>query len=546
MSQDQRAFGGWRDWIVLVPVVLVALVFCWRWAGPIVLDPQSIGWLAYNDRAQHTLGWWFFRDSPWNWPPGLSPRYGIELATGIGLVDGLPLLALPFKLISPWLPPVFQYWGLWFLLCFALQAAFGFALARALDMSRLVSSVAALFAVAFPAFLMRLTEHMALGGGHWLILAALWLYVKREPPRLYAWPLLLGLAAAVHPTLMTIAGAIWLASIAERLWRNRIVAVRALLEFALGIAAMLLVLWAAGVLQTSSYTSFGYGRFSANLLAFLDPDGWSRIIPDLAGTERTPNEGFNFLGLGILLLVPLVVPLSVAHWRTPLQPRWLPLLVCCLALTLFAITHRPAFLDRPLFELPLPGVVEDFANIFRSSGRMLWPVGYLVTFALLLGAARWLGRLAAPVLLVLLATQIFDTSPGWARFRPAATAATTVWPTSMNDPLWQRLAPHYERVRVLPVQEPSPYWFELSYFAWLKGLATDAVYLSRVDGAAYAAAQTAGEEALQSGSFDPSAIYVLSDEDTVSRVAWHVEPGDLYREIDGYYVFARGGKQYAE
>ena len=84
------------------------------------LIPDNIAWLNFGDRAMHTLGWMFFREAAWQNPPGMSPDLGIELSSSIALVDGLPLFALPLKLIRDWLPQPFQYWGDWLLLSLSL------------------------------------------------------------------------------------------------------------------------------------------------------------------------------------------------------------------------------------------------------------------------------------------------------------------------------------------------------------------------------------------------------------------------------------------
>ena len=97
--------------------------------GWTTLIPTNIGWLDFADRAMHTLGWMFFRAAAWGNPPGLSPELGLELSNSIGLVDGLPLFAVPLKLVSAWLPQPFQYWGAWLLICFLLQALFAYLIA---------------------------------------------------------------------------------------------------------------------------------------------------------------------------------------------------------------------------------------------------------------------------------------------------------------------------------------------------------------------------------------------------------------------------------
>src|SRR3982751_4213177 len=70
--------------------------------GPQVLDVTNIGWLTQaGDSFTHYLGWEFFRRSPWTWPPGLNPDYGLQFSSSIIFSDSVPLLALALKLFSP-------------------------------------------------------------------------------------------------------------------------------------------------------------------------------------------------------------------------------------------------------------------------------------------------------------------------------------------------------------------------------------------------------------------------------------------------------------
>ena len=78
-----------------------------------------------DDPATHFLGWHFFRNEPWHLPLGLNWAYGMEMSSSIVYTDSIPLLALIFKPFSNYLPTLFQYTGLWILICFALQGTFG-------------------------------------------------------------------------------------------------------------------------------------------------------------------------------------------------------------------------------------------------------------------------------------------------------------------------------------------------------------------------------------------------------------------------------------
>ena len=77
-------------------------------AGDQFLDPTNVAWLEGGDPLQHYLGWAFYRNSPWTWPVGLNPLYGMEFSNSIVFTDSIPLLAIPFKAISQFLPYPFQ------------------------------------------------------------------------------------------------------------------------------------------------------------------------------------------------------------------------------------------------------------------------------------------------------------------------------------------------------------------------------------------------------------------------------------------------------
>ena len=53
---------------------------------------------------------------------------------------------------------------------------------------------------------------------------------------------------------------------------------------------------------------FGYGYFKTNFLSFIDPvpslnsNDWSIILPDIYNFSGE-NEGFAYLGFGILILI---------------------------------------------------------------------------------------------------------------------------------------------------------------------------------------------------------------------------------------------------
>jgi hypothetical protein len=126
--------GSWhrvdRLLVPLAGALTGGAFFVWI-AGSRVIDPTEIGWVMQGDWRIHFLGWHFFRGEPWHWPPGrIEGYYHAPAGTAVGFTDSIPIAAFLLKPIAGWLPMPFQYLGLWLLLCFALQGAFGVRLAR--------------------------------------------------------------------------------------------------------------------------------------------------------------------------------------------------------------------------------------------------------------------------------------------------------------------------------------------------------------------------------------------------------------------------------
>jgi hypothetical protein len=528
----------------VIAAALIGAAAFFAWAGPKYLDPGNVGWLKYNDRAMHMLGWWFYRASPWGLPPGINPRNGLEISGSVALSDSLPLFALPFKLLSPFLPQVFQYWGIWLLVCVVLQGLFAYLLARELRLTTLTSLLFAAFLVIMPAFLLRMSMHMALSA-HWVLLAALYLYVRQQPLRLFVWPLLLALVAAIHAYLLVMVLAIWAAALLQRFWLKRIGWSLAALEAMLALAATLVVLWAVGFFVTSSLGTSGFGFYRMNLLTLITPYNWSKIIPGLPVTEGD-YEGLIFPGLGMLLLLVLAL-FATPALKVVAGRRWLPLLIVILLLLVFAASNKPVIGSVELGTVPLPQWVLNLASTFRASGRMVWPAGYLLCLTIFVAIDR---RFGARKLLVLgalaLGVQLADMSDGFTAFQRIPLPVAATWDTPLKSPFWNIAATHYAKVRAIPIEGLNHHWRELAYYAATHGLGTDVAYLGRIDAAGSSQLRDMATAALADGSFEPDALYLLDFRSAV--LARHfMKPDDLLTRIDdNYIVLAPAGRHLPE
>lgn len=539
-----RIFDSW-----LLPVLLGALA-CLLITGGAMLLPGNIHWLVQGDLAQSYLGWAFYRHASWSWPPGVNPLYGAGLHSSIYYSDSIPLLAMLLKPWATWLPEPFQYFGLWVLACFVLQAWFAWRLLGLVTPSAIVKAMGVLFFVFAPPMLLRLGGHMALVG-HWIVLAAIYLCLR--PDRRHQtmwWAILLVVAMMVHAYLFAIAGAIWLADVAQR---YRMLALSSTDTFAsrwrmllpgmvLVGAVVMLAAWIAGLFVVSGQgtQAEGFGYYKMNVLAPINGAGWSHLglnFPQAAGEY----EGFNYLGVGGIALILSAAVVAMLRPRASQDRRVTrPLWVVAALLAIAAITCNIG-MGTAQWLVPLPEKWRmALSHIpLQSTGRLFWATYYVVLLAALyVLLQRCSVRWQVIVLSGALILQCIDLAPGFANLRTMLSARThdDAIP-GMHGDFWDEAGQRYTLLRVLPLSKPAD-WEQLAFYANSHRMGMDGVQLARIDLDRFMILYNAGQEALLGDKLDPHTLYLLDDREvTVARAAVPAAHATLFR-LDGKNVLA--------
>jgi hypothetical protein len=510
--------------------------------GPGVVPPWRTGWMLSGqvgpDPVQYWLGWAFFRADEWRWPPGLNPRYGLELSSSVFYADSIPLLAFVFKALRG-VVHVEQYWGLWILACGGLMALMAWRLIGLATQDPLARLAGAFLFALQPMLINRLGGHLALGG-QFLVLMGLWLCLR--PPegwgaRLAKWVALSLAASLIHSYLLPMVLAFWLADALTRPWRRLAVEGGAVIGAALG------GLWLAGFFVLSAGhggSGSRYGEMQLDLLSPFDPGPWGAILPDLPDPGHLETGG-SYPGLGMLLLWALGVWAGWGRIGPTLRRRW-PLVLVLVLMLLFAFTHRPTVGGMRIELTPLPERLVDIAGALRASERYFWPLAYAAAIASAFAlVARLGGRRAGLALGLLAVIQAADFGPGLARMRHFFPPTEATVPLRLADPFWEEAARRYQRIRVVPAQNQGFPWEEVAVFAASRGLDTDAVYLARSDEAAKAALQARTAEELRSGRHEPGTLYVFRDEPSLALALRGLDGRrDLVAEFDRLWVLAPG------
>ena len=529
-------------------------------AGPFILDGRNIQWLGGNlDPAQHYLGWALFREGPWTFPIGLNPHNGLSFSNSIVFSDSLPLFAILFKSLRYFLSQPFQYFGLWTLLCFVLQAWFAWKLLSLISESNWLKFFALGLFLFAPPMLARVGLWTSLAS-HFLILAAIYLNLRpSQINRIFYWTLLILIAALVHFYLLAMVLVLWIASLLDTFFIKKKLSIRNLLaEISIGIFTLILTLWQAGYfsVESGSGKAGGYGTFRLNLLALFDSREWSYILPNIS-MQIDFSNGFNYLGLGaliglIFIFLDYIRKLIFSSIGTSHKvsrgvslgfEKYPFLYVIFTLMTIFAITNVVA-ISTWQYVFPLPEPIISAASLLRASGRMFWPVFYFILLLIINYIQKNFSKNLAIILLGLLCIiQIVDTSAGWRPIRYSLVHER--YPNSQSplvNQIWNDFGTQYKKLERYPVQNQSEDWQIFASFAAQHAMGTNSVFLARFDELKLRQANERVNRALRSGSLDNKVFYVID--------LWKKNPTplqfnpekDALAQIDGYNVLAPGWK----
>lgn len=396
--------------------LLTAAVFCAIY-GIQIINPADTGWIMSqtNDLPQHYLGWKAYRAAPWHFPIGMVNTLSYPDQTSIIFTDSIPVFAVFFKLISPLLPDHFQYFGIWGLLCFFLQACFAAKIVRHFTSDKLFiisSSVLFLFT---PVFIFRMFGHSALSA-QWLILWGIELILNTksstESRSLCIQIFLIAvLSSGIHLFFVLMNGILLIGLcikdlLIHRKWYRPAAFLAIFLFTACAVIALL-----GGFSSNMQPSDEGLGTFSANLNTLFDAQGWSVLFHDLNIYKEGQIEGFGWLGAGVLLMTFLAAALYLNDREASHNNRGIIISLGITAFISFAFALSPVVTlgKNVLFVLKLPDICRDLWAIFRSSGRVIWIVVYLIMIFALWGINRYFKKdTAAFLILFLLMLQIYD------------------------------------------------------------------------------------------------------------------------------------------
>lgn len=274
-----------------------------------------------------------------------------------------------------------------------------------------------------------------------------------------------------------------------------------------------------------------------NILSPFDPDNWSYVLQDIPGTQDR-LESFNFIGTGVIILL-LIGTISISGIKVfSIFYYNLPLLFSVIGLFFFLLSNNIGF-GPYNFTYPIHGSIYEIANIFRASARFFWPAYYLIFLTAIYLTVKFNGSKKATILLsAALIIQIADMSKTIISIhRTMMIPPNSKWESPLKDSFWEYAGKKYTKLRVIPLYNNFPSWNVLADYASSYGMATDAVYLARIDVKKVDLIDSRNAQMINSGDYSKDSLYIVSP-DHVDQVKSHLNTVDKLIKVDGFNVIA--------
>lgn len=408
--------------------IISSIIFILKF-GLSVLNPTNTKWLleVYHDWGQHFLGWSFYRNSPWTFPIGTNSEWYYPIGTNVGITDSIPLFAIPFKIFSSLLPVDFQYFGVWFLLCYILNGFFTIKLLKVFGVKNILILLVAVIIVNTNPVLLFRTLHPSLCA-QWLIIASFYFYFKTLEKGKVAKKfalyhiLLLVISGLIHPYLTLITIAFFFLFFIKNIYITKVYDwKKGYSYFLIGFICLLFTWFVVGVLSfdsTNLEVTNAYGLYSWNLNSFYNGGGFSKYFSQLPQKTWHQYEGYSYLGIGgmFMIFLAFVLTLPVLVIRKKIEKNiWLSYLLFISALlffTGFAITNIVTYNEQTLYELKAPELILKLGNVFRASARYIWVIYYaLILFAIIILSKIKVNQyIIGSILTALALVNVYDTS----------------------------------------------------------------------------------------------------------------------------------------
>ena len=397
---------------------VTSLSFCFYLLGYGNFNFSNQSWLINGDLAQYQLGWKFYREDIWRFPLGLNPNYGITNSSSITYSDSIPLLAIFFKIFRSFLTEDFQYFSFWIFICIYLQALFSFKIIYYFTKNTPYSLVSSLFFIFSTTLIYRSGIHLSLTA-HWLILCYFYVQISSINNKDLKKHLIIYLSLLIHFYFSLILIGIFFL---EKLIKFKKLCIKDLISSFVIIIFSIILMYVVGyfTIGIDDGLGFGYGIYNFNLNSFFNPIGenhldkfnWSFFLPTL-NFQNKEMEGFSYIGIsGILFLILYLKYLFIGKSKIVFSKRTNILIF--IVFLIIATSNNVNIGNQNLITLELNKYLYGILSSVRASGRLIWPIYYLIFIIGIVSIFQYSLNKKKPLLIIIFLAifQLVDLAPG--------------------------------------------------------------------------------------------------------------------------------------
>jgi hypothetical protein len=300
-------------------------------------------------------------------------------------------------------------------------------------------------------------------------------------------------------------------------------------------AAIFLIGYSTGLFSLLPDDLIGkeFGLYSWNLNGFFNPFSNSSILNPLPTGTSGQYEGFSYLGLGNLVLLP--IGLIIFFTRDTSRHNlyfFLPFVIVSFIFILFALSNEVFFNAALLWNIQLPEFLRKIFSIFSSSGRFIWPVFYFIVLFGIISIVRN-NRFAAIFLVLALLVQFIDLQP---LFSVKKSINFETYTPSLQSEFWPAAAKSNQHILLIPAEDAFDIYAPIALFARQSELTLNWGYFSRSDSGAIANYAIQAWQDLLANQSDPQTLYIFWGDEWVAKAKQALSSKMLVCQVDGYEV----------
>lgn len=538
--------------------------------GISVLNFTYDGWLLNEgmDLKQHYVGWCHFRNTPWHFPMGLIDTLSEPFPMSVVYTDSIPLLAVFFKLFRDVLPVHFQYFGLFGVICFALQGALSGILLRLFTDKKHVCVMGSIFFILSTPMLQRMFYHTALSA-QWLILLALIVWFSYDINKsmirnIVVFGLFGFLCVSIHSYYMFMCGLVLLLAMIEHfivvkqtgssvkdVLKNACIS---LISFCIFGFINLYIL--GGFYGVSSVSGGGFGMFNANLNSFINPFEYGKLLPSMNLMDYFQYEGSAYLGAGILFLSAIIIGIftyklfikfkeinikNVKDFASSvclyLSNHVRKAVIFCGIIFAFLIAAFPNFdfSEVKILHIPLPAFVNRILGICRTNGRFIWIAWYLIVLSVFVILApkfeEVMIKIAVMAALLIQLIDLSDYAKQKGYYFKIEHRYNSVWTQ------FEKLSLFDGKDKFVFMVNDSDIMMDTAFYGYLYDLSQNIFYYARPIDEAMEENIEEMKTSIKTGKVDNNAIYIFKESEPDYSVMESLkELGATEYFFDGYIV----------